>query len=593
MNILLIFEHYFEAKPFLENEKIKKIKSKNFFKFNNNDVEYYLFINHGKGYLSLLNKLYKLNDEYSFNMMINMGICGSLNKNYRIGEIFSIKRFINVDLNNNKILNPPILSSLFLEKNSKLITLNYIQEGNKKNWRYYGELLDLEGYFIAFFSKKNKIPFLSIKVISDYNKNIKNNLDKSVVKNLYNYFKKKLSFIGRIAEYSYYFEIVKRLNIPLKYSENIIELNKYFKKKDLSFTERSQIYNNIRIKFGNSIENYFEKREKQILRNNKEKGFLFIEKKIKNKKKYIDYFNNYDFQEIANYLDYFQYSNKDYRNIIVANKKGNVLKKKPDNYGKEGFSHYSITNGYNCPFNCSYCYLQGWLRSSDIVIFDNVSYIWKKIKLFLEKNKKEKVIFYFGDFFDALVYEELTQSIYFFSKKLKDYNNKYMEFRTKATVENLNIKNIHDNIIIGLSFSTRYVIKEYEMYTSSLEERIESLKYLNRNNISTSIHIDPIIYYKGFEEEYSNLVERIFENITDDNLFSLSIGSLRLTKKTYKSIKRNKYNAAVLKNLEFDSGMYRYPKKIRERIYKKLKMLINKKLKNDKFYICMDEVLYG
>jgi len=44
--------------------------------------------------------------------------------------------------------------------------------------------------------------------------------------------------------------------------------------------------------------------------------------------------------------------------------------------------------------------------------------------------------------------------------------------------------------------------------------------------------------------------------------------------------------------LEFDSGMYRYPKKIRERIYKKLKMVINKKLKNNKFYICMDEILY-
>jgi spore photoproduct lyase len=210
------------------------------------------------------------------------------------------------------------------------------------------------------------------------------------------------------------------------------------------------------------------------------------------------------------------------------------------------------------------------------------------MKKFIKKNYKEKIIFHFGDFCDALVYDDLINSVEFFSEKIKKYNNVYIEYRTKSN----NYKLLLDmktkkNIIIGYSLSSDEIITKFEKKTVNLDKRINALREIQQSGFLISIHFDPIIFYNNLLEDYKNLVKHLRKKISNENLFSISAGTLRMPKKVYKAIK-NKSSATVLKKLKKEKSMYRYPENVRKKINRKMKKMILNNFDTDKVYICMD-----
>lgn len=590
MNVLVVFENYFEIKPFIQNLNPKKINNK-LFLYSEDDINYYLFVNKTEGYLNLLDSLYSINSKYEFDLLINPGIAGSLNENIKKGTVFTVKSVVNVNLETEKVLNPPIETNIFFRESKILITVPYLQKGFKEERFYFGDLLDMEGYFVSHFAKKNSIPFILIKSISDYNKNIKKDDCVHASRKLFEYFKKNINVFKMFADNKYLFEIYEHLDLSIENISKAKGLNNYLIEKEFSFTERNFIYNDIKIKYGNNINSYLG--NESIVKKNKEdikeKGFLFIEADIPTKKKYTEYFKGFKPVIIENYLNYFQYKiRRNQNNIFIANKMGRVIKNKPERYGLNNYINVSVTNGYNCPFNCSYCYLKGWFRSDDIVLFDNKDYIWKRMKKFIEKNSHKKIMFYFGDFCDALVFDDLIENIEYFSKKISKYKNVSMEYRTKSDNYKhlLNINPIN-NLIIGYSLSSKTIIKQYETKTAGLKQRLNALNNLQKNGFQVSIHLDPIIYYDEMITDYTKLIDRVAKNINPENVFSISIGVLRMPKKVFKTIK-NEYPSEVLANLKKEKSMYKYPSKIRNEIYSNLRKRLTQHFKKDKIYICME-----
>src|SRR6056297_358872 len=222
MNIFLVFENYFEIKPFITNLETKKISNK-LFVCKKRDINYYLFVNKTEGFLNLLDSLYSLNEEYEIDLIINMGIAGSIDEKSLKYNVYSVETVSNINLNEPKVLRPPIDTDLYFKKRRNLITVPYLQENNQKEWSYFGDLLDMEGYFVSFFCNKYSIPFMLLKSVSDYNKNINKKDNLKAAKALYDYFEKKKSYFQKMSKGKHSLEIYKHLNQSLN---NIQTVNK-------------------------------------------------------------------------------------------------------------------------------------------------------------------------------------------------------------------------------------------------------------------------------------------------------------------------------------------------------------------------------
>ncbi|MDR0617505.1 MAG: hypothetical protein LBG23_01855 [Endomicrobium sp.] len=113
--------------------------------------------------------------------------------------------------------------------------------------------------------------------------------------------------------------------------------------------------------------------------------------------------------------------------------------------------------GMGCTYDCSYCFLQGYLNVHGIIIPYNIDdylvddKIVASTKGFFNYNRIGS-----GEFTDSLIFDDLTN----FSKKIINYfkhkKNIYFEFKTKST-------NIHtllscggtENIVIAWSVNAK------------------------------------------------------------------------------------------------------------------------------------------
>ena len=89
---------------------------------------------------------------------------------------------------------------------------------------------------------------------------------------------------------------------------------------------------------------------------------------------------------------------KENLDLFLATKKGTLVKEAPPAYGNTKNAknrHYYFLHCFNCIYHCHYCYLQGYFRSPDIVIFVNRQEILSEIEKVIEKSKEKKEIPFF------------------------------------------------------------------------------------------------------------------------------------------------------------------------------------------------------
>ena len=591
LTCLIIAEHYFEIRYFLEQYKWEEIKRNRLFSYKSNDTTWLLFCNNGDGFLALLYALSHLQLKYSFYLLINIGIAGSLDKTDDIGAIFSIDTVIYHELQATQTILPPLKVKLTFPGSKRLITVPFICEGDNVEWSYFGDLLDMEGYFIADWAIRERIPCLIVKQVSDHNLLVRKTIDPSITEKLALYFVDNHEKWEKLLTIEHYSEICTAMNIPFLYNENCDELAKLFKEKKTSFTERQNIYSQIREQYNGLIKNYLSGKRDEQHRDTmiSAPGYLFIEKKYTNNG-YEKYFNQYRSIIIESYNRYF--SNKtdhSLKSIYIAEKKGECLKEKPHGYGNVSYDHLSLVNGYNCPFSCKYCYLDGYFKNNDIVIFINKEEMVRQVFSLPSNPKKKGTILYFGDFCDGLVYDHITGLSEYFSKHLNYDNRKMCEFRTKSTNIGHLKKIINKSVVIpAWTISPQVVIEKLEHGTADLEQRFHAILTVIEWGYTVSLHIDPVIVYENWLDDYKNLMYMIRENIHPKNVFFISIGLLRMNRDTYRKISKKPEKAFLCHNLDFHDGMYRYDKNNRDILISLFEELIISYYGKSKTYICME-----
>jgi spore photoproduct lyase len=295
--------------------------------------------------------------------------------------------------------------------------------------------------------------------------------------------------------------------------------------------------------------------------------------------------------EINDYKSAFSKNNQNFRiqknspNIIFAVKKENYIYKGAkvcESFGNDNF--YYTSSIVNCIYNCEYCYLQGVYTSANIVIFVNIEDMFNEITNFLKNDSMYLCISYDTDMLGLNNITGFIEKWYGFAEKNK---NLTIELRTKSdNIAVLRNKNINKNFILAWTLSPENFIKEHELLTAKLENRLKAIKEVISLGYSVRICFDPIIYIKNFEEEYGDLIEQTFSYIKNSDILDVSIGTFRISKEYLKRMRKNMEDSSILMYpFTCVDGVYSYSEERNLYMINYVKNLVLRHVNDNKVYI--------
>jgi len=247
---------------------------------------------------------------------------------------------------------------------------------------------------------------------------------------------------------------------------------------------------------------------------------------------------------------------------------------------------------HNCPFECSYCFLQNYLNDGVTKVVDDIAELMVEVRDKI--NREPGRLFRIGtwELGDSLALESSTGQAAELIKEFTSLHNAVLELKTKSDRVDSILGMDHKNrTVISWSLNASHVISSEEHGTASLEKRIDAMNKVYNSGYLMGLHFDPMIFHEQWEKGYETLVDDVFSVVKPDRIAWISIGSLRFNPEMKKKIENN-YPDSSLTCAEMvvgDDAKVRYVKPLRLKMYKhlygKLKNYISD---NNLVYLCME-----
>lgn len=330
---------------------------------------------------------------------------------------------------------------------------------------------------------------------------------------------------------------------------------------------------------------------------------IFIERELKDHpraQEILARFKNTPVKEIERVEEIFGRVKKPYLQkreslqLFLAQKRGPLVKEAPAAYGQAGDPHYYYIHAYNCIYECTYCYLQGYFHSPDLVLFLNHEEILKEIEqVILNTPSNQTPWFHAGEYSDSLALSHLTGELPLYYDFFRQYPQARLELRTKSA----NVKEIMElpplnNVTVSFSITPAKDVKEHDLKTPPLKARLSAMKKLADHGHRLGLHFDPIIWSEHMMAEYEELLNQIKDHLSWDAIDYLSLGVVRFTKDVYHQVEKNYPDSPFLKSdfvKSFD-GKVRYMKAQRAWMLGGVQNLaLSAGLSPQKIYLCMED----
>lgn len=314
--------------------------------------------------------------------------------------------------------------------------------------------------------------------------------------------------------------------------------------------------------------------------------------------RFRDLFPKAHFQEIKSLKDYecsqkrihIRDYNKRKDTIFIVNESHDFFKKCPCTKNALGCGYRIFNLGFGCIFDCDYCYLQDYTNSPGIILPANLVQFFDKFNFY----KKTGMRVGTGEFCDSLALDYITEYSIPIVEFFRQQKGITFEFKTKsANIENLLRVNHQGKIVVSWSLNPQCLIDENEFFTASLNERLNAALKCQAAGYKLGFHFDPVIYYKGWENEYKLLIENLFNQVSPEHIAWISVGTFRFSPPLKPIIEKRFPQNRILDEellLGFDNKL-RYPFALRYNIYKKMIEMLRKRCHKLKLYLCMEDVL--
>jgi spore photoproduct lyase len=279
------------------------------------------------------------------------------------------------------------------------------------------------------------------------------------------------------------------------------------------------------------------------------------------------------------------------KNLLITPYYGRRLKPCPGTSRHICCGYYVINAITNCPMDCSYCVLQGYLNNPFLTLYSNWEELLQEIDSFLSSRPQSFLRLGTGELSDSLALDPVFPLSQVLIPFFAERSLGVLELKTKsAEVNHLLPLNHRRRTIVSWSLNPHKIIEEEEAGTTLLEARIDAAKRCQGKGYPVGFHFDPIISYEGWEKEYQETVSSLFNRIDSKEVIWISLGGFRYPPRLKAIVKERFPNTKIFLGELFPGkdGKFRYLQEIRVEIYRKMVSWLKEVDPGLFIYLCME-----
>jgi spore photoproduct lyase len=270
------------------------------------------------------------------------------------------------------------------------------------------------------------------------------------------------------------------------------------------------------------------------------------------------------------------------RTLWLTRFKGKFLKPCPGTADKYRCCNYLIINETtNCPIDCTYCILQGYINNPAVTIYTNYDQIIQELQQLSVLNPKRILRVGTGELTDSLALDPVIGLSSKLINSLVNTKNIILELKTKTNhIRHILNHNPH-RVVMSWSVNPDAYVRSDEHKSAPLLLRLQAAQKAARKGFLIGLHFDPIIYLEDWAEQYRTLVQQISEHLEGHQRYPPQLKEMIQNR-----FPKNKILLA--EQITGLDGKKRYLKPIRLEIYEKIVNSIREKLGNVFMYFCME-----
>lgn len=240
----------------------------------------------------------------------------------------------------------------------------------------------------------------------------------------------------------------------------------------------------------------------------------------------------------------------------------------------------------NCGFDCAYCSIQTFNNNNEVLVDENLNE--KLARLSLAKDKLYHIGT--GQSSDSLMWGNKSGTLDALLDFARQNSNVILELKSKSNNIAYLLKNdLPKNLICTWTLNPQTIIDHEEHLTASLDDRIDAAKAIRDKGGKVGFHFHPIIFYKGWEEDYRRITHKLLEEFAPEEVVLVSLGTVTYTKKVVNEIRDRNFHSKMLQmELVEAEGKLSYPDKIKIQLFKTIYESFSPWHGHVFFYLCME-----
>jgi spore photoproduct lyase len=245
----------------------------------------------------------------------------------------------------------------------------------------------------------------------------------------------------------------------------------------------------------------------------------------------------------------------------------------------------------NCPMDCTYCVLQGYVNIPAITIFVNIEDLLTELETRWAESPERVWRLGTGEFGDSLALDDLMGLNECLIPRLAGQRQAVLEIKSKwPHLDHLLSLGPNPQVIFSWSLNPPEIILGEENLAASLKMRFNAASRAAAAGFRVAFHFDPLIYFPGWEEAYRQTVEQLGEAVPSRAIAWISLGGLRflppMRQLIYQRFPRSRIAAQEM--VLAPDGKLRYFKSLRVEMYAHMREWLSQATPEAFLYLCME-----
>ncbi len=245
----------------------------------------------------------------------------------------------------------------------------------------------------------------------------------------------------------------------------------------------------------------------------------------------------------------------------------------------------------NCPMDCSYCVLQGYVNVPAITIFVNLEDLLAELESGWAADPDSGWRLGTGEFGDSLALDALMGLNERLIPWFKGRRAAVLEIKSKRTeISGLLSLGPNPQVVFAWSLNPEEVIREEERFAAPLAARLRAAAAAAAAGFRIAFHFDPLIFFPGWEEAYRRTVAALGEAVPSGAIAWISLGGLRFMP-ALRPLIHQRWPASRMASQEMvlaPDGKLRYFKSLRAEMYGRLREWLSEAAPGTQLYLCME-----